>query len=182
MRAVDRYRRAIARADRRTAVEVWQAHLAAEFDAHDPDRTLATMGRSPYLLHLPSLEGAEGRKSVRSFYARRFLPSLPRDTKIVPISRTTDGRRVIDEFILEFTHDREVAFMAPGVAPTGRRVRLPHVAVVGIRHGRVHHEHIYWDQASLYRQLGCLEKGTGPIVGAEAAVRLRELTRRHPLA
>jgi carboxymethylenebutenolidase len=46
---------------------------------------------------------------------------------------------------------------AVGVAPTGRRVELPHAVVVGFEDGRVSWEHIYWDQALALRQLGLLD-------------------------
>ena len=35
-----------------------------------------------------------------------------------PISRTVSPERVIDEFIFHFTHDSEVPWMLPGIAPT----------------------------------------------------------------
>jgi carboxymethylenebutenolidase len=59
--------------------------------------------------------------------------------------------------------------MLPGVAPTGRRVELPHVAVVGFEDGKVAFERIYWDQASLLVQIGLLDPANLPVVGAEQA-------------
>jgi carboxymethylenebutenolidase len=61
----------------------------------------------------------------------------------------------------------------PGVAPTGRKVTLPLVVVVGFDGtGKVAHEHIYWDQASMLAQIGLLDKTRLPVTGAEQAARL----------
>jgi carboxymethylenebutenolidase len=42
------------------------------------------------------------------------------------------------------------------VAPTNRRVEVPLVAIVQFREGKLAHEHIYWDQASVLKQIGLL--------------------------
>ena len=94
----------------------------------------------------------------------------------VPIARTESADRVIDEFVLEFTHDREVPFMLPGVAPTGRRVRIPTVVVMGFENGKVAYEHIYWDQASVLVQIGLLDRASLPVSGSEQADRLLALS------
>jgi carboxymethylenebutenolidase len=44
--------------------------------------------------------------------------------------------------------------MLPGVAPTNRRVEVPLVAVVWFRDGKLAPGHIYWDQASVLKQIG----------------------------
>ena len=55
----------------------------------------------------------------------------------------------------------------PGVAPTGRRVVVPLVAVVGVRDGLIESEHIYWDQASVLAQVGLLDPVGLPVTGAK---------------
>lgn len=60
----------------------------------------------------------------------------------------------------------------PGVPPTGRKVTIPLVVVVGVKDGKVAHEHIYWDQASMLVQIGLLDKAKLPVSGAEQAARL----------
>jgi carboxymethylenebutenolidase len=66
--------------------------------------------------------------------------------------------------------------LLPGVAPTGRKVVLPHVVVVGFDNGKIAYEHIYWDQASLLVQIGLLDKAKLPVTGAEQADRLLDPT------
>ena len=76
-------------------------------------------------------------------------------------------------WFVSFTHDREIRPYLPGVAPTGRKVVLPHVVVMGFDEaGRVAYEHIYWDQASLLAQIGILDPVLLPVSGSEQARRL----------
>ena len=75
---------------------------------------------------------------------------------------------------MTFTHDRELEIMLPGVPPTGRRIRIPVVVVVGFEDGKVHHEHIYWDQASVLVQAGLLDPAAVPATGSEQAEALRD--------
>jgi carboxymethylenebutenolidase len=60
----------------------------------------------------------------------------------------------------------------PGVKPTGRKVTIPFVVVVGFEGGKVAFERIYWDQASMLAQVGLLDKNKLPVSGAEQATRL----------
>jgi len=46
--------------------------------------------------------------------------------------------------------------MLRSVPPTNRRVELALVAIVPFRGGKLAHEHIYWDQASILKQIGLL--------------------------
>jgi len=43
------------------------------------------------------------------------------------------------------------------------------VAIVRFRGGKLAHEHIYWDQASVLKQIGLLNDPSLPVVGAESA-------------
>ena len=63
--------------------------------------------------------------------------------------------------------------MLPGVAPTNRYVEVALVAIVRFRNGRLAHEHIYWDQASVLKQIGLLKDPGPPAFGAESAREVR---------
>ncbi len=154
---------------------MFDAHVGAEFTAKDIDATMRTMVDEPYVWHVPALTGAAGGEAVRRFYSTEFIGCTPDDAVLHPIARTVSADRVIDEFVLEFTHDCEVPFMLPGVPPTGRKVRVPTVVVMGFRDGKVAYEHIYWDQASVLVQLGLLDPGGLPVAGSEQAERLLEM-------
>ena len=47
--------------------------------------------------------------------------------------------------------------LLPGVKPTGRKVTIPFVVVVGFKDGRIAFERIYWDQASMLAQIGLID-------------------------
>jgi hypothetical protein len=96
---------------------VFDEHVASEFETKDINATMATMVPEPYVWHVPVLTGASGGEAVRDFYVTHFIGQTPDDAVLHPIARTVSENRVIDEFVLEFTHDAEVPFMLPGVAP-----------------------------------------------------------------
>lgn len=47
--------------------------------------------------------------------------------------------------------------MLPGVPPTDKKVEVVLVSVVCIRGGKLYHEHIHWDQATVLVQVGLLD-------------------------
>ena len=151
---------------------VFDAHTAAEFTSRDLDATMATMTATPHLTHVPVMTGGQGREEVRSFYGSCFIGHWPADLEITQVSRTVGTDRVVDEVVLAFTHDIEMPAILPGVAPTGRRVEACFCVVVGFEDGKVSHEHIYWDQASILVQIGLLDPGSLPVTGVEQARRI----------
>jgi carboxymethylenebutenolidase len=159
---------------------IFDEHIAHEFEGKDIDATMGTMAEDPHVWHVPALTGASGREDVRQFYSTRLIGRMPEDAVLRRISRTVSSDRVIEEFILEFTHDVEVPFMLPGIPPTGRRVRLPHVLVMGFDGDKVAYEHIYWDHASLLVQVGLLDPEGLPIAGVEQAESLLDLAGEAP--
>ena len=148
---------------------VFDDHVAAEFVDMDLDATMATMTEDPYVNHVPVMTGGVGFESVRQFYGDHFIGKWPKDIAIMPVSRTVGENQVVDELVLSFTHDIEMPQLLPGVAPTGRHVQLAFCVVVGFTDGKVAHEHIYWDQASLLAQVGLLDPSELPVTGAEQA-------------
>jgi carboxymethylenebutenolidase len=148
---------------------VFDDHVAAEFVDMDLDATMRTMADDPYVNHVPVMTGGVGAEAVRRFYGEHFIGKWPRDIEITPVSRTVGEDQVVDELVLSFTHDIEMDQLLPGVPPTGRRVRLPFCVVVKFESGRVAHEHIYWDQASLLVQVGLLDRAALPVTGSEQA-------------
>ena len=109
---------------------------------------------------------------MRRFYDTWFIGHWPEDTVVTPISRTVGETQVVDEVMISFTHDCEMPALLPGVKPTGRKVTIPFVVVVGFKDGRIEFERIYWDQASMLAQLGLIDASKLPVSGAEQAARL----------
>ena len=91
---------------------------------------------------------------------------------MVPVSRTVGADRIVDEFVLRFTHTTPVDWMLPAVAPTGRAVAVAMVAIVQFQGDKLAHEHIYWDQASVLVQIGLLDAAGLPVSGAEQAAKV----------
>jgi carboxymethylenebutenolidase len=148
---------------------LWEEHMRHEFATRDTEETLATMVDDAYVNHIPVLTGGVGKDALREFYSKRFIPQMPPDTEVIPVSRTIGTDQLVDEMIFKFTHTVRMDWMLPGVAPTGKRVEIPLVAIVRFRENKLAHEHIYWDQASLLVQLGLLDPNTLPVAGIETA-------------
>jgi carboxymethylenebutenolidase len=150
-------------------LRLWEEHTAHEFVTHDTEATLATMVEDAYVNHIPVMTGGHGKAALRAFYSRDFIPTMPPDTTVTPISRTVGDDQLVDEMIFSFTHTREIPWMLPGVPPTNRKVEIPLVAIVKFRDGKLAHEHIYWDQASVLKQIGLLTDPKLPAFGVETA-------------
>lgn len=148
---------------------LWDDHVRYEFTTQDPEATLATMVEDAYVNHIPVLTGGVGRDALREFYAQRFIPQMPPDTEMIPVSRTIGDHQLVDEMVFKFTHTIRMDWMLPGLAPTGKRVAVPLVAIVRFRGDKLVHEHIYWDQASVLVQLGLLDAGVLPVAGVDSA-------------
>ena len=156
---------------------LWDAHCRHEFETRDVDATMASMVAEPYVNHVPTMTGGVGQAQLRRFYANHFIGQNPPDTTLTLVSRTVGAESLVDEMIFSFTHTCEVDWMLPGVAPTGRRVEVPLVAIVRFEDGKLAHEHIYWDQASVLAQIGALDPSGLPVAGAETAAKVLDKTR-----
>src|ERR1700678_2595497 len=148
---------------------LWEEHTNHEFSTRDTESTLATMVEDASVNHVPVLTGGVGKSALRAFYSTDFIPSMPPDTKLTPISRTVGEDQLVDEMIFSFTHTCDMPWMLPGIAPTNRYVEVALVAIVRFRDGKLAHEHIYWDQASVLKQIGLLTDPALPVFGAESA-------------
>ena len=137
---------------------LWEAHCRHEFETRDVDATMATMVPQPYVNHIPTMTGGVGHDELKRFYKHHFVGANP------------------EEMLFCFTHTREIDWMLPGVPPTGRTVEIPLVAIVHFVDGKVAHEHIYWDQASVLVQIGKLDPAGLPVAGAETARKLQDKT------
>jgi carboxymethylenebutenolidase len=167
--------------DAKTMVDLFDKHVNAEL-AGNLDVTMATMSDSPWLNHVPTLAGGVGRAAVHAFYRDHLVGKFfPPDVKMTSISRTVGETGIVDEMAISFTHTTAIDWLLPGVAPTGRKVEMAVAVIVGIKDGRITHEHIYWDQASVLVQIGLLDPKGLPVGGAEVARKVADpsLPSRH---
>ncbi len=148
---------------------LWDEHTKYEFAEPDLEATLATMVEDASVNHVPVMTGGRGKSALRAFYGKDFIPCMPPDFKLTNLSRTVGESQLVDEMVISFTHTVEMPWILPGVAPTGRYVEVPLVAIVGFREGKLAHEHIYWDQGSVLKQIGLLPDSALPVYGIETA-------------
>ena len=126
----------------------FDAHTDAELNTRDIEATMATMAEAPHVTHVPTMTGGSGYDAVRHFYENYFVGRVPADWSVKLISRTIGENQLVDEVLISFTHDCDVPAILPGVKPTGRKVVIPFVVVVGFdKDEKVAFERIYWDQA-----------------------------------
>jgi carboxymethylenebutenolidase len=159
-----------------TLRQLWEEHVQYEFSTRNTEDTLATMVEDAYVNHIPVLTGGVGRDELREFYSKRFIPQMPPDTEMTPVSRTIGEDQLVDEMVFTFTHSIRMDWMLPGIAPTGKRVEVPLIAIVRFREGKLAHEHIYWDQASVLVQIGLLDASKLPVAGVESARKVLDPT------
>jgi carboxymethylenebutenolidase len=162
--------------DEKAMSDLWDQHMASEFGAKNVDHVLATMGPNPSVNHVPVMTGGIGWEQLYEFYSKHFLPHLPADLEVTPISRTVGQGRLIDEFVSRFTHSIQMDWLVPGVPATGKRLEIATVVIVQFENGKIVAERLYWDQASVLVQLGLIDRSL-PVLGEEAAQQVRQPAR-----
>jgi carboxymethylenebutenolidase len=156
-------------AEQQKMVALFQQHVGAEL-AGDLDTTMNTMSTDPHLNHVPTMAGGVGRDGVRAFYRDHLVGKFfPPDVTMTNVSSTVGQDQVVDELFITFTHTTPMDWLLPGVPPTGKRVEMAVAVIVGFKNGKISHEHIYWDQASVLVQIGLLNPAGLPVSGAESA-------------
>jgi hypothetical protein len=130
------------------------------------------------------MTGGIGRDELARFYGEFFIPHNPPSFVMRLISRTIGVDQIVDELHVAFKHTKEMPWILPGIPPTNKKVEIVIVSIVCLRGGKLYHERLYWDQASVLYQTGLLdpEKVPGtlkdqgveilPVAGAEAAQKI----------
>jgi hypothetical protein len=157
-----------------------------KFFAKDEGRLMKTYTtvHTPHTTFMPTLVGGVGSEELARFYGDFFMESNPESLQVTLISRTSSANRVVDELHVSFEHTQGMPWILPGIPPTNKYVEIMIISIVTLKGGKLHHEHIYWDQASVLVQVGLLKqsmvpkalKAQGveklPVVGKEAAERI----------
>ena len=136
---------------------LWEEHLKGEFVTKDVEATLDTMVEDAYVNHMPVGSGGRGKDQLRRFYRDDFIPSWPDDLVTTPLNRVVGDGQLVDELNTTFTHSRPMNWFLPGVAPTHKKISVDIVVVVQFRGDKLACERIYWDHASVLRQVGLLK-------------------------
>ena len=105
--------------------QLWEEHMRHEFQTCSTEDTIATMVEDAYVNHVPVMTGGVGHAELRQFYATHFIPKMPPDMEMAPLSRTIGTEQLVDEMVVRFTHTVEMDWMLPGSRPpeSGSRSR-----------------------------------------------------------
>jgi carboxymethylenebutenolidase len=136
--------------------KIWAEHIAGEFVTKDVEATLATMVEDAYVNHMPVNTGGRGKEALRAFYRDVFIPSWPDDLNMTLTNRVVGESQLVEELRLRFTHSKRMDWFLPGVPPTSKPIDIDLVVVVQFRGDKLMCERIYWDQATVLRQVGLL--------------------------
>ena len=136
--------------------ELWADHLKGEFESKDVEATLATMVDDAHVNHMPVNTGGRGKDALRRFYRDDFIPSWPADLEMIPVNRVIGEGQLVDELRLSFTHSKSMPWFLPNVVPTQKKITIDVVVIAQFRGDKLACERIYWDHASVLRQVGLL--------------------------
>jgi len=136
--------------------KIFAEHIRHEFVTKDVEATLATMVEDASVNHLPINSGGRGKVELRAFYRDVFIGSWPDDLEMTTKNRVFGNDQMIEEDHLRFTHKNRMEWFLPGVPPTHRVVDVDFVLVVEFRDGKLASERIYWDHATVLRQVGVM--------------------------
>ncbi|MDN5747851.1 MAG: hypothetical protein L0H64_04950 [Pseudonocardia sp.] len=133
----------------------------AVYSTRDVEAALAVFADDATLETLPLSAAARSGDELRRHLTEDVLPHLPADLTSRRVSRTADIRRLADERVFTFTHDRELPWLLPGAAPTHRPAEVRAISLVGFRHrtrgavtaSLITSHRTLWDHSSLLAQL-----------------------------
>jgi steroid delta-isomerase-like uncharacterized protein len=132
--------------DRREAVV--REHMESE-NRHAFDVTLQTFSHPRYEL-IPTGEVYDGADAVAAYYQTTRAAFPDQRNEVRAMHHSDDA--VIVEFDLLGTHRGPLR----GIPPTGRAFRCPMVAFFFFKDDRIVCERVYWDVATILRQLGLM--------------------------
>ena len=150
--------------DHRTLVKQW----AAAVNAHDLARAAELFGEEGLILDLPQLplrtewgQGGthtpglylRGRERVERYYGEWFA-ALP-DLRVILAGLIAAGDQIAVEFTLQGTH------LGPllDLPASGNRIGVRAVAMLQLLHGKIHEQRLYYDLATIKRQIAAPPPG-----------------------
>lgn len=66
--------------EQQAMADIWERHMAAEFEEKSINAKMATMTSDPIINHVPVMTGDVGACEVRHFYSTYFISGHPPDT------------------------------------------------------------------------------------------------------
>ena len=129
--------------ERREAIV--REHIAAE-NAHDTSRAIATFHHPRYEV-APFGSVSDGAQAVHELLAGMFTGFPDSHVEVPRLHHAEEA--VVVEMVMTGTHQGPFA----GLEPTGRRIEVPLVGIFYFEGERLMCEKVYFDMATLMRQL-----------------------------
>jgi carboxymethylenebutenolidase len=139
-----------------TNLKQWEDHIIGEFVNKDVEQSLATMVEDASVMHMPTRSGGKGKTELRAYYRDMFIPSIPSEWQHTMTNRVLTENTIVEEAKVRFRHTKQMEWFLPGVPPTNKWIDIELVIVIEFRDGKMATERIYWDQATVLRQVGKL--------------------------
>jgi carboxymethylenebutenolidase len=139
-----------------TNLNLWEEHLAGEFDVKDVELALSTMVEDASVMHMPTRSGGKGKAELRPYYRDMFIPSIPEQWEHIVTNRVMTENTIVEEATARLVHSKQMDWFLPGIPPTNKPIEVELVIVIEFRDGKMATERIYWDQAAVLRQVGKL--------------------------
>ena len=137
-------------------LKLWATHIKGEFLTKDADLSLSTMVEDASVLTVPTGWGGKGKAELRSRYRDEFIPSIPPSWTHTTTHVTTSDDTIVEEAKINLVHTQQMDWFLPGIPATNKPIEFDIVIVVQFRDGQMAAERIYWDQATVLRQIGRL--------------------------
>ena len=137
-------------------LKLWATHIKGEFMTKDTDLSLSTMVEDASVLTVPTGWGGKGKAELRSRYRDEFIPSIPPSWTHTTMHVTTSDDTIVEEAKINLVHTQQMDWFLPGIPATHKPIEFDIVLVVQFRDGKMAAERIYWDQATVLRQIGRL--------------------------
>lgn len=96
------------------------------------------------------MHNKEGMKGIR----RRFREIAYPDAVLTTEEMYAAGDRVVHRFTFRGTHTG----MLWNIAPTGKRIEIPHVSLYRFENGQIAETWAWWDSLGMMQQIGILPK------------------------
>ncbi|WP_298775555.1 ester cyclase [uncultured Shewanella sp.] len=158
-------------------VDIFDEHMAAEFEHKNIDDTMGTMSQNPYVINIPTLRGGDNYQAVRQFYDSEFIGQFPDDMDIEVISKSFNTDLLVTELVMSLTHDQHIPWLLPDIPPSYKKISFFTIVVVNFKDGKVASERIYWDQGSVLAQVGLIDENKLPVNGQACVHKLLELVK-----
>ena len=132
----------------------WEEHITGEFMTKDVDQSLSTMVDDASVLTVPTGWGGKGKAELYPLYRDEFIPSIPPSWTHTTTNRVATDDYVIEEAKIHLVHTQQMDWFLPGIPPTNKPIEFDIVLIIQFRDGKMAAERIYWDQATVLRQIG----------------------------